>query len=100
MNAILNYALDKIKAKIDDDCIDGNVRTSERILSVVAGGLILSIGIKQLVKHPMAALTGAILSSALVYRGITGRCTIKAAIEKMSNQENEITVIEHRYFVK
>lgn len=100
MNAILNYALNKIKAKIDEDCIDGNIGTSERILSVISGGLILSVGIKQLVKHPMTAITGATLGGALVYRGITGRCTIKAAIEKISDKENDVTVIEHRYFVK
>lgn len=97
---LLNYALEKIRKKIDEDCIDGNVGTSERILSVVAGGLILGIGVKQVIKRPMAALTGISLGGALMYRGITGHCTIKTAIDKMTKEEDKVTVIEHRYFVK
>lgn len=100
MNALVNYALDKIKRKVDEDCIDGNVGASERILSVIAGGLILSIGIKQLLKHPIAAISGVGLGSALVYRGITGKCTIKSAVDQIANERDEVTVIEHRYFVK
>lgn len=97
---LLNYALEKIKKKVNEDCIDGNVGVSERILSVVAGGLILGIGIKQLIKRPMTALTGVTLGGALVYRGITGHCSIKAGLDKMTKKEDEVTVIEHRYFVK
>lgn len=100
MNMLLNYALDKLKKKVDEGCVDGNVGTSERILSVVAGGLILGIGVKQVIKHPMTALTGITLGGALVYRGITGHCTIKSAVDKMVKKEDEVTVIEHRYFVK
>lgn len=99
MNMLLNYALEKIKKKVDEDCIDGNVGTSERILSVVAGGLILGIGVKRIIKHPMTAITGITLGGALVYRGITGHCTIKSAIDKMT-KDDDVTVIEHRYFVK
>lgn len=97
---LFNYALEKIKRKIDEDCMDGNVGTSERILSVVAGGFILGIGIKQIIKRPMAAVTGVSLGGMLLYRGITGHCAIKTAIDKIANEEDKVTVIEHRYFVK
>lgn len=100
MNALINYAIDKIQSKLDNHCIDGNVGTSERILSVVAGGLILSIGVKQLLKNPITAISGVGLGGALVYRGITGKCTVKSAIEQLTNEKDEVTVIEHRYFVK
>jgi uncharacterized membrane protein len=100
MNTLINYAIDKIKRKVDEDCKDGNVGTSERILSVIAGGLILSVGVRQLLKHPITAISGVGLGGALVYRGITGKCTIKAAVEQLSNEKDEVTVIEHRYFVK
>ncbi|WP_164112491.1 MULTISPECIES: DUF2892 domain-containing protein [Sphingobacterium] len=97
---LLNYALEKIKQKVDEDCIDRNLGTSERILSVVAGGFILGIGIRQIIKRPLAAFTGISLGGALMYRGITGHCTIKTAIDKITNEEDKVTVIEHRYFVK
>lgn len=100
MNTIVNYALNKVQQKLDETCVGGNVGTSERILSVIAGGFILGLGAKNLLKSPMTAFTGVTLGGALVYRGITGKCTIKQAIEDMKNKEDEVTVIEHRYFVK
>lgn len=100
MNTLINYVIDKVKAKVDEDCVDGNVGTSERMLSVIAGGLILGIGIKQIIKHPVTALAGLSFGGALVYRGITGHCTIKAAVDKLAKEKDEITVVEHRYFVK
>ncbi|TCV19980.1 DUF2892 family protein [Sphingobacterium alimentarium] len=100
MNTLINYAIDKVKRKLDNDCVDGNVGTSERILSVIAGGLILSIGVKQILKNPFTAISGVGLGGALVYRGITGKCTIKAAVEQLTNEREEVTVIEHKYFVK
>lgn len=100
MNTLVNYALNKIKAKVDEDCVDGNVGASERILSVVAGGLILGIGVKQIIKHPLTAISGLTLGGALVYRGVTGKCTIKAAVDQMATEKDDVTVIEHRYFVK
>lgn len=100
MNTLINYAIDKIKRKVDEDCIDGNVGTSERILSVIAGGLILSFGVKQILKHPITAISGLGLGGALVYRGVTGKCTIKAAVDQIASEKDEVTVIEHRYFVK
>ncbi|WP_140938216.1 YgaP family membrane protein [Sphingobacterium lumbrici] len=99
MNGILNFAFDKIKRKVEDNCRDGNVGVSERVLSVISGGLILGIGVKQLFRNPISAISGITLGSALVYRGVTGHCTVKNAIEKVTEKE-DVTVIEHRYFVK
>lgn len=99
MNNILQFAFDKVKNKVDRDCTDGNIGTSERILSVVSGGLILGMGLKRVVKNPLLALSALSLGGTLVYRGVTGHCTIKEVLDKVSN-DPEVTVIEHRYFVK
>ncbi|HMR19970.1 MAG TPA: DUF2892 domain-containing protein [Sphingobacterium sp.] len=99
MNSLLKLVFDKIKNKVDEDCIDGNIGASERILSVISGGLIFGIGLKRVVKHPFTALSAISLGGTLVYRGVTGHCTIKRIMEKVSD-EPEVTVIEHRYFVK
>lgn len=100
MNTLINYAIDKIQKKVDQDCVDGNIGTSERILSVVAGGLILSIGVRHLLKNPITSISGVGLGGALVYRGITGKCTIKTVVDQMAKEKDEVTIIEHRYFVK
>lgn len=99
MSALLELAIDKLRQKVDDNCVTGNIGTSERILSVVAGGLICTLGIKRILKHPLTALSGVALGAGLVYRGITGQCKVKAALADMANDKKEITVIEHRYLV-
>ncbi|UIR57631.1 DUF2892 domain-containing protein [Sphingobacterium sp. SRCM116780] len=97
MSTLVDKAISKIKSKIDEDCENGKIETSERILSVVAGGFILGAGVKYLFKHPLTALSGLSLGGALVYRGVTGKCAIKKAIEDDSEQ---LEMIERRYFVK
>lgn len=99
MNSLLKFAFDKIKNKVDQDCVDGNIGSSERILSVISGGLIVGIGLKRIVKNPLIAFSALSLGGTLVYRGVTGHCTIKEVLDKVSN-DPEVTVIEHRYFVK
>ncbi len=99
MNTIVNYALNKVQEKIQESCETGNVGTSERILSVIAGGFILGLGAKRLLKSPITALTGITLGGGLVMRGITGNCPVKETLDDMTKDES-VTVIEHRYFVK
>ncbi|MCT1531419.1 DUF2892 domain-containing protein [Sphingobacterium daejeonense] len=97
MSGILNFAIDKVKTKLDESCELGNVGTSERILSVIAGGFILGMGARKLFKNPITAFSGITLGGALIFRGVTGSCPVKEAIE---GKQPEATVIEHRYFVK
>lgn len=97
MSGIMNYAFDKVKRKMDESCKHGNVGSSERILSVIAGGFILGIGMRNLFSRPLTAFSGITLGGALVYRGVTGSCPVKAAVE---GDQPGTTVIEHRYFVK
>jgi len=100
---MLEQGIDNLKAKLEDVCEYGTVGGSERILSVIAGGFILGYSIKKLFKRPMTALSGMTLGSALVMRGVTGRCPVKGAIEKEQEREEEdrnLTLIERRYFEK
>ena len=100
MNTIVNYALNKVQEKIEESCEGGNVGTSERILSVIAGGFILGLGAKRLLKNPITAITGITLGGGLVMRGLTGNCPVKKSIDEMARDNEQVTVIEHRYFVK
>lgn len=97
--SILDKALDTIKDKVDmDSCGDTNIGKSERVLSVISGGFILGVGVKNLFRSPFTAFSGIALGGSLIYRGITGRCKVTSMLE--SDSEPEATVIEHRYFVK
>ena len=68
MSNILNLALEKVKDKLDTGCVDGNVGNSERVLSVVAGGFILGIGIRNIFKSPLTGFSTLTLGGALVWR--------------------------------
>ncbi|MFD1770173.1 YgaP family membrane protein [Sphingobacterium suaedae] len=96
---IIELAVEKVKDKIDEACEQGEISNSERLLSVIAGGFILGFSAKRLVRHPLGALSGLTLGGALVARGITGKCPVKGALEA-EKVEDDVTVIEHRYFVK
>lgn len=96
--SILSKALDTVKDNIDMSCGDANIGKSERVLSVISGGFILGVGVKNLFRSPLTAFSGIALGGALVYRGITGHCKVREVLQ--SDEEPEATVIEHRYFVK
>ena len=98
MNNIGNNILDRIKSKIDQDRMDNNIGASERALSVFSGGLMVGMSLKSLFKHPIKACAGLAVGGVLVYRGITGHSDMKKVVDKMT--EDEVTVIEHRYFVR
>lgn len=98
MSNLLTFAFDKIKNKIKDDCIEENIGTSERVLSVIAGGFILGMGVKKLFKSPLTGFSGLTLGGALIYRGVTGHCDVKNVLE--DKDIKKVEVIEHRYFVK
>lgn len=97
MGTLVDKVITKVKSKVDENCENGKIETSERILSVVAGGFILGAGVRFLIKHPLTALSGLSLGGALVYRGVTGKCAVKKAID---DDAERVEVIEHRYFIK
>jgi len=99
MSNILNLALEKVKDKLDAGCENGNVGNSERVLSVIAGGFIFGIGVRSIFRSPLTGFSTLTLGGALVWRGVTGKCAIKEAVSKATG-EKDVTVIEHRYFVK
>lgn len=100
MKTLINRELTKPKYKRKKVCTTGKVDLSERILSVIAGSLIVGLGVKNILKRPITAISGLTVGGALVCRGIIGHCPLKSAIEKAVRPEDEITIVEHRYFVK
>ena len=97
MNSLLNFAYNKLKTQLEGNCENGNVGKSERILSVISGGFILGMGLKNVLRSPLTSMSGIGLGGMLIYRGVTGNCPVKEALE---GKQPETTVIEHRYFVK
>ena len=99
MNTTFQAVLDRIKRKIDEDRLDDNIGLSERVLSVFSGSLVLGMSIKTLWKRPITGCAGIAVGGAMLYRGITGHSSMKKVMDKITDEEN-VTVVEHRYFVK
>lgn len=97
--SILNKTFEILKDRLDSKCADGNVGGTERVLSVVAGGFILGVGVKNLFRSPLTSFSGIALGGSLIYRGVTGQCKLTSALNS-EEEKPETTVIEHRYFVK
>ncbi len=97
--SILNKTLETLKDKLDADCTGANVGGSERVLSVIAGGFIFGVGVKNLFRSPLTSFSGIALGGSLIYRGVTGKCKVKGALNS-ETEKPDTTVIEHRYFVK
>ena len=99
---IIDQAVDKMKAKLDESCEHGTIGSSERVLSVIAGSFILGYSVKKLLKKPLRAVSGVTLGSALIARGVSGKCPIVGAIQESEREEQEqkLTLIERRYFEK
>lgn len=99
--SILDLVINKVKERIDEACEHGEIPQSERVLSVVAGGFIVGFSAKRILKSPLTAISGLTLGSALVVRGVTGKCAVKGTVEaKKHVNEEDVTIVEHRYFVK
>ncbi|MBE8715087.1 DUF2892 domain-containing protein [Sphingobacterium sp. KB22] len=100
MMSVLNFVFNQLKDKLDDACEHGEIGNSERILSVISGGFILGVGLKKLFHSPLTGFSGMALGGGLIYRGISGKCAIKGAINAAKEEDEKVTVVEHRYFVK
>ncbi|SEN38388.1 Protein of unknown function [bacterium A37T11] len=85
---------DSIKDRFEDDHSYRNIGLSERIISVASGAFILYTGITGVFKRrPVRSITEVLAGAGLIYRGATGYCPLKEAID---GKPNEVTVIERR----
>ena len=99
--SLLESATDIIKDKLTQACEHGQIEGSERVLSVIAGGLIVGRSLRRMIKHPLSSFIGITLGGVLVARGVTGKCPFKGALaETEIDRDEEIAVIEHRYRIK
>ncbi len=56
-----------------------NVGDTERAISTLAGGFVLLYGLTRL---PLSTIVAAVAGGALLYRGLTGRCSVYQALDR------------------
>ncbi|MDQ3277151.1 MAG: DUF2892 domain-containing protein [Bacteroidota bacterium] len=59
-----------------------NVGQTERMVSVGLGAFLLSSGLHNLTRHPLAGLIRTVLGGALLYRGVSGHCPVYETMGK------------------
>jgi hypothetical protein len=56
-----------------------NVGDTERTISTLAGGFVLLYGLTRL---PLSTVVAAVAGGALLYRGLTGHCSVYQALDR------------------
>jgi hypothetical protein len=83
-NTVIDKVTDTLNGTFLQESATINVGQTERIISVGAGAFIALKGITNVFSHPFLAITELGLGSALLYRGLTGYCSVK---EKLDQQQ-------------
>lgn len=69
------------------DRADANISKSERVLSIATGAFILFHGVKNIFSCPLVGLGEVAAGGALMRRGFTGNCKLKALAEEESTTD-------------
>jgi len=83
----LNKLMDSVVDVVIQSTENVNISTSERIVSAAAGGFILWKGVKDTFSKPSNAVWEVILGGALLYRGVTGYCSVKNRLDKLYEKD-------------
>lgn len=95
MNTSSKDLMTGLQEGLESTLCNSNLGTSERLISVVSGGMLLLGGVRRLFKKPKSAFIQVAAGSALLLRGATGYCPLKQAMDPDYPQE-KITIIESR----
>jgi len=91
-------SISKLTDTLEDSLLqpneNANVDKSERVLSLITGAYIFCKGITNLFSHPVIAMSEALIGGALLHRGVTGYCALKAMNEKQNVVEETIVITE------
>ena len=80
MNSMIDQISDSFEGSLLQENENANIQKSERMLSLGAGAFIGLNGLGNIFSHPLRALVKLGLGGALLYRGMTGFCHLKAAM--------------------
>jgi len=91
-------SINKLRDTLEESLLppneNSNMDKSERVLSLITGAYIFCKGIGNVFSHPVIALGEAVIGGALLQRGVTGYCVLKAINEKQNVVEETIIITE------
>ena len=84
--SMINQIGDSLEGSLLQPNDSANIEKSERLVSVGAGAFIGLKGISNVFSNPLLAIVELGIGGALLYRGVTGYCPVKAmATEDMNS---------------
>ena|SRR5690554_3755751 len=83
----MNKLMDSVVDVVIQSTEHVNIGTSERIVSALTGTFMLWRGVKDTISKPSNAVWEIVLGGALLYRGMTGYCSVKNRIEHLGEEE-------------
>lgn len=89
----LNRLMDSVVDVVIQSTENVNIGTSERIVSAAAGGFMLWKGVKDTFSRPSNAVWEIILGGALLYRGVTGYCSVKNRLDNLNDIERPTSYV-------
>ena len=92
-NSMMNKIGNTLEGSLMQYNPDANVSMSERYLSLGTGAFITLKGITNIFSHPLIALTELGLGGALMYRGVTGYCPVKAMMEDQPEESISVEMV-------
>ncbi len=91
-NSIISNLTNSLEGSVLQYNENPNVGKTERIISVGTGAFIALKGITNLFSSPLLALTELTIGGGLLYRGITGYCSIKERIDGDDEGYNDLII--------
>ncbi len=94
MKKEMNRVMDSLVDVVIQTTEHVNISNSERIVSTVAGGFMVWKGLKDTFSSPSSAFIEIVFGSALLYRGVTGYCSIKNRLDNPPEEKPKAYLIE------
>lgn len=95
----VNKIADNLKDCLLQENENSNIAKSERVVSLATGAFILFKGITNVFSHPLLALGEVAIGAGLLYRGSTGYCPLKSALENDLDEDDEPFSVVEQYVV-
>ncbi|MFB5946865.1 YgaP family membrane protein [Albibacterium profundi] len=89
MKSNMNKLMDSVVDVVLQSTENANVGTSERVVSAATGTFMISKGLTDTFSKPSNAVWELILGGALLYRGVTGYCSVKNRLTNLERKKRE-----------
>lgn len=89
MKSNMNKLMDSVVDVVLQSTENVNIGTSERVISAATGTFMIWKGLTDTFSKPSNAVWELVLGGALLYRGVTGYCSVKNRLNNLERKNKE-----------